>query len=238
VSVEIFLSTKGRDTYNGRSADKARKTFPSLTPDPKEDLCLWLSPGIKLTDLDLSGWKYVRIMPWVPSKIHGGGAKLIRDWEESLGEKPSCSNLTITGCGFTILHLNILNTLMTKDQIGKPAPSEEEPEERVFTILKGVKAKLWVADNWEYTQGTLDDVEIDEVKMASATTAVGIKEVVLTENTDHEGKPKGNVKLKIWRKSKGKKESGKRLTIDKMGRLNLSNKKNFEGWSGLSGMGK
>jgi len=210
--MEIFLAPRplGSDKNKGSSAKDPRVSFPSLKPNSEEPLHLWLHPGTTLEEVDLSGWKHVTVMPWVPSFFHGGGAKLIRDWtdevREKFGPKPVISELTIRGSGFTIVNVEIKGDLITKEQKSKVSEKEEEPDEPVLVVIKGVKAKRWLADDWEVVQGTLDDVEIDTVEIAASEAATGVEKVTLVENTDFSGKPKGNVRVREWKKVRGKKD--------------------------------
>jgi len=216
--MELFLHPEGKG--KGDKASDPAGSFPTLSPESTEQLMVWLHPGFSTTSsIDLSGWKFVRIMPYVPDPKYGGGARLIRDWEPELGDKPYIKTLTIRGSSFSILHLKV-DTLNTDEQKGTlPSSPEAEDGEPAFTILKGVEGTTWNADDWEVTLGTIDDIKFDTVNLGTST---GVDNIVLTENTDHEGKPKGNLQIKRWNIVKGKMKEGKRLQGDKLGQLNIS----------------
>jgi hypothetical protein len=226
--MEIFLSPGGSDKNKGDSPKTPRLTLPALTPDPKEILQVWSRPGTRVTKaVDLSGWAKVVMMPYVLSPQHGNGARLIRDWKKGKGVKPYFASVTIRGSGFSLVNVDF-GLLDTQDQAGKegtsPGPGLEPEHERVLVVIKGAKIGKWIADKWEFVQGTLDDVEVDEWDFGKTW----VKEIVLTENTDEKGLPKKNLRIKKalrYALKTGAKEEGMRLKLSHLGgELSWSNR--------------
>ena len=222
--MEVFLSPSGDDKNAGDSPKAARLTLPELTPDPKDILHVWSRPGTKVTGtVDLSGWARVVMMPYVIAPNYGNGARLIRDWKEKGGKKPYFEHVIIEGSGFSLVNIDF-GILDTREQTGKAAAKEEEPDEPVLVVIKGSKIGKWIADKWEVVQGTLDDVEFDEWDFGKT----GVGKVVLTENTGEDGKPKGNVKivkaLKYSLKTGVKEENLKLRVFNQGKKLSWSNR--------------
>lgn len=200
---------------------KESDPWPNVVAD--EEAMIFIQPGWTGGNVTVSLAKSIHIQPYVPHPGYGGGVKTIRDWEDSLGDRPKVTSLTITGGNVCVLHLE--GDLTIKGIAGKST------EERATVVFKGVRGTKLVCDDWQYVVGTHDDFDFDVVDFGENLNAVGFKEVILSTNTHGpeagkalNGTPKRNSKWTTLHEPRPRKSNGARLLAATVGRMTFYDK--------------
>ena len=155
--MDVFLHIKGSDYNRGDLANIPRRTFPDVSPDPKDVLNLYLHPSIAIDGtLDLSGWRQVRIRTY---RLASGGAQIMHKTDPTIKAKPHIQRLVIDESPFLLENLAV-KWLVTRGQITLDLLNDERAA--VLIRLDGVEGERWTTD-WPVPPNSLFDVQFDHV---------------------------------------------------------------------------